>query len=146
MTDKNRKAHRESVYSAKGENEVSWFQETPAPSLELMTLAGSAQGSAIIDVGGGASRLFDALVEQGFMDVTVLDLSAAALASAPERIGSKDQVSWIAAGITAWVPTRTYDVWHDRAAAATITRHLVERCKNSSSAHSSVCPELTRLC
>lgn len=117
MTDKNRQAHWENVYSSKGEKEVSWFQETPAPSLELMTLAGAAQDSAIIDIGGGASRLVDALVEQGFMDVTVLDLSAAALASARERIGSKsDQVSWIAADITAWAPPRTYDVWHDRAA------------------------------
>ena len=87
MTDKNRKAHWESVYSAKGENEVS-CPGKPALSLELMTLAGSAQGSAIIDVSGGASRLIDALVEQGFMDATVLDLSAAALASARERIGS----------------------------------------------------------
>ena len=117
MTDKNRQSHWENVYASKGEAEVSWFQETPALSLELMELVGAAPDSAIVDIGGGASRLVDALVGRGFSDLTVLDLSAAALAAARKRVGSKSgQVTWIRADITEWEPSRTYDIWHDRAA------------------------------
>jgi trans-aconitate methyltransferase len=117
MNDVTRQNHWENVYASKGEDQVSWFQETPAPSLELMELVGAVRGSAIIDIGGGASRLVDCLVSRGYEDVTVLDLSAAALASARSRMGGKaEQVTWIAADVTIWEPTRTYDVWHDRAA------------------------------
>jgi SAM-dependent methyltransferase len=117
MNDTGRRNHWEGVYAAKGEKEVSWFQETPAPSLELLALVGAGRSSAIIDIGGGASRLADCLVAQGYEDVTVLDLSAAALASARARIGDKaDRVTWIAADVTSWEPSRSYDVWHDRAA------------------------------
>ena len=79
MGDGSRQAHWENVYTTKGENEVSWFQQSPAPSLELIVQAGAVSNSAIIDIGGGASRLVDHLVDQGFADVTVLDLSSAAL-------------------------------------------------------------------
>ena len=117
MSDVNRQNHWEKVYATKGENEVSWFQETPALSLELIRLVGAIQNSGIVDIGGGASRLADGLVSQGFEDVTVLDLSAAALASARSRIGDNaNRVTWIAADVTTWEPSRTYDVWHDRAA------------------------------
>lgn len=115
MTDASR--HWENVYATKGEDQVSWFQETPAPSLELIELVGAVGSSGIIDIGGGASRLADWLVAKGYEDVTVLDLSAAALASARSRMGDRaDRVTWIAADVTAWEPSRTYDVWHDRAA------------------------------
>ena len=117
MNDLSRQDHWEKVYTTRGENEVSWFQETPAPSLELIGLVGAIRSSAIIDIGGGASRLVDYLVGQGYEDVTVLDLSAAALASAQSRLGDKaNRVKWIAADVTAWEPTRVYDLWHDRAA------------------------------
>jgi trans-aconitate methyltransferase len=117
MNDASRQSHWESVYTARSEDQVSWFQETPEISLELIALVGAVRGSAIIDIGGGASRLADCLVAQGYQDVTVLDLSAAALASARSRMGDKaDQVSWIAADVTSWEPPRSYDVWHDRAA------------------------------
>jgi SAM-dependent methyltransferase len=117
MKDASRQNHWEQVYSSKSEKEVSWFQETPAPSLELIELVGATRGSGIIDIGGGASRLVDSLVWQGYQDVTVLDVSAAALASARSRIGDKaDRVKWITADITTWEPPRAYDVWHDRAA------------------------------
>jgi len=117
MNDVSRKNHWEKVYTTKAENEVSWFQEAPAPSLELIKLVGAIRSSAIIDIGGGASRLVDSLVSQGYEDVTVLDLSAAALASARSRMGGKaNQATWIAADVTTWEPSRTYDVWHDRAA------------------------------
>ena len=88
MGDTSRQAHWENVYTTKGENEVSWFQESPAPSLELIVQTGAAHRSAIIDIGGGASRLVDHLVEQGFEDVTVLDLSGAALEAAKARLGA----------------------------------------------------------
>jgi trans-aconitate methyltransferase len=115
MNDLSRQHHWEKVYTTRGESEVSWFQETPALSLELIALVGAMPNSAIIDIGGGASRLVDHLVSRGYQDLTVLDLSAAALASARSRIGGKaDRVTWITAGL--WQPSRSYDVWHDRAA------------------------------
>ena len=117
MSDLSRQNHWEKVYTTKGESEVSWFQETPAPSLELIEFVGAIQNSAIIDIGGGASRLVDNLISRGYEDLTVLDLSDAALASARSRIGDKaNRVTWITADVTAWEPSRTYDVWHDRAA------------------------------
>jgi trans-aconitate methyltransferase len=117
MNDLSRQDHWEKVYSTRGEREVSWFQETPALSLELIGLVGAIQNSAIIDIGGGASRLADNLVSQGYQDLTVLDLSAAALASARSRIGERaNRVTWITADVTTWQPSRAYDVWHDRAA------------------------------
>ena len=117
MIDTNRQSHWENVYASKAETEVSWFEETPALSLELMELVGATPGSAIIDIGGGAARLVDAFVTHGFTDLTVLDLSAAALAASRKRLGAQsDQVTWIVADITKWEPTRTFDLWHDRAA------------------------------
>ena len=117
MADVGRRAHWENVYTTKGEREVSWFQQDPAPSLELIALAGLSEGASIIDIGGGASRLVDILVERNIGRVTVLDLSAAALAAAKTRLGSRAaEVQWVTADITAWEPTQTYDLWHDRAA------------------------------
>ena len=118
MNAESRQAHWEKVYTSRGENEVSWFQENPAPSLDLIASAGVTAASALIDVGGGASRLVDALIEKGFRTVTVLDLSEAALAAAKDRIGrGADQVRWIVADVTVWEPQEAaYDVWHDRAA------------------------------
>src|SRR5216684_1991895 len=102
MNDVSRQRHWENVYATKGEREVSWFQETPALSLELIRLVGAVRSSGIVDIGGGASRLADSLVSQGFEDVTVLDLSAAALASARSRMGDANRVTWIAADVTTW--------------------------------------------
>ena len=112
-----RKLHWENVYSTKDETDVSWFQESPAPSLELIHLAQAKQSDAIIDIGGGASRLVDGLLGEGFGDVTVLDLSEAALDTARKRLGARgDEVTWIAADATLWEPPQGYDIWHDRAA------------------------------
>ena len=117
MEDPSRQTHWENVYTTKAENEVSWFQQSPAPSLELIVQAGAAGNSAIIDIGGGASRLVDHLVEQGFEDVTVLDLSDAALKAAKARLGVRaDRVRWLVADATIWEPVKRYDIWHDRAA------------------------------
>src|SRR5260370_28825110 len=96
MNVESRQAHWEKVYASKAENEVSWFQENPAPSLDLFAKAGATAASAVIDVGGGASRLVDALMENGFRAVTVLDLSEAALAAAKARLVRRaEQVRWV---------------------------------------------------
>lgn len=117
MTANERKAHWENVYSTKAETAVSWFQETPVPSLELLERLGAKKASGIIDIGGGESRLVDHLLARGFADITVLDLSAAALAASRARLGDKaDKVKWLAADATEWEPTEAYDIWHDRAA------------------------------
>jgi 2-polyprenyl-3-methyl-5-hydroxy-6-metoxy-1,4-benzoquinol methylase len=117
MSDNNRRDHWEAVYSSKAENEVSWFQENPALSLELLELIGTTPTSSVIDIGGGASRLVDGLIHRAYLDVTVLDLSEAALDAAKLRLGdTADRAGWIVADVTTWQPQRAYDVWHDRAA------------------------------
>ena len=117
MTDANRQSHWETVYTTKGENEVSWFQENPAPSLELIELTRPTPESTIVDIGGGASRLVDHLVAGGFKDVTVLDISQAALEAAKARLGERASgVKWVVADVTQWHPTHAFDIWHDRAA------------------------------
>ena len=116
MTLQDRKSHWETVYGTKGEQEVSWFQETPAASLDLLDADGVTLDSAVIDVGAGASRLVDALLARGYRNVSVLDVSGAALATARTRLGSQaDAVHWIESDITQWSPSDRYDVWHDRA-------------------------------
>ena len=118
-----RRSHWENVYTSKGEAEVSWFQHAPEPSLELLQQAGATVSSAIIDIGGGASRLVDTLVSLGFADLTVLDISEAALAAARARLGDRaDAIEWIAADVTRWQPARRYDFWHDRAAFHFLTQ------------------------
>lgn len=117
MSNSNAKAHWENVYNTKSESEVSWFQESPAPSLELIDLTEASSQSKIVDIGGGASRLVDSLVLRGFKNITVLDLSEAALANAKERLGvASAGVQWVTADVIKWYPAQTYDVWHDRAA------------------------------
>ena len=112
-----RQHHWENVYKEKGEYQVSWFQETPAVSLELLGIVGATPKSAVIDIGGGASRLVDALIDRNYGDVTVLDLSEPAIAIAKARLGERAvAVAWIVGDVTRWEPPRSYDVWHDRAA------------------------------
>jgi 2-polyprenyl-3-methyl-5-hydroxy-6-metoxy-1,4-benzoquinol methylase len=116
MSDPAGRQHWDNVYADKGERQVSWFQENPVISLELVHAVGATAASAIIDVGGGASRLVDALLSDDHADITVLDLSPAAIAIAKARLGaSAAKVTWIAADMTQWEPSRQYDIWHDRA-------------------------------
>jgi SAM-dependent methyltransferase len=117
MDSSGRQAHWENVYGTKGEKEVSWFQENPAVSLDLIEATGAAKDASVIDIGGGASRLVDVLLDRGFQTVTVLDVSQKALSAAQARLGSKaGKVRWIVADVTKWEPAETYDLWHDRAA------------------------------
>jgi SAM-dependent methyltransferase len=112
-----RGAHWEGVYATRAENEVSWFQESPSTSIEMIDATKAGKEAAIIDIGGGASHLVDALLKDGYRSLAVLDLSASALEAARKRIGpAAAQVEWIVADVTRWKPARPFDVWHDRAA------------------------------
>ena len=113
MSELNRQAHWQRVYKEKGENQVSWFQERPTISLELIEAAGLDRSSAIIEIGGGASRLVDVLGETGYRDLTVLDVSESAVSIAKMRLGERaGMVKWIVSDVTQREPT----LWHDRAA------------------------------
>ncbi|MDF0599838.1 class I SAM-dependent methyltransferase [Psychromarinibacter sp. C21-152] len=108
-------AHWDAVYRARAEDRLTWFEATPTLSLELIARH-AVPGRPVIDVGGGASRLAEALVARGVGPVTVLDLSPEALAASRARMGAAAaQVDWIAADVTGWVPDRRYGLWHDRA-------------------------------
>lgn len=111
------KDHWEKVYTTKAVNEVSWFQEHAELSLKLIRDAGTPLTASIIDVGGGASVLVDDLLADGYEDVTVLDISGAALATAKARLGGRaGGVKWLEANVLeADFPAHAYDVWHDRA-------------------------------
>src|SRR5262249_27322512 len=111
-----RQEHWEGVYQTKAETEVSWYQDRPERSLALIKSTAPAPSAAIIDIGGGASHLVDALLAEAFVDLTVLDISEAALGRSKQRLGPKaDQVSWLVADITRWQPPRQWQIWHDRA-------------------------------
>lgn len=117
MSGSDRQAHWDNVYRTKREDEVSWFQASPTLSLDLIHAAGVEHNSSIIDIGGGASRLVDALLDEGFTGLSVLDLSEESLAKAKARLGARaTRVTWIVADVTTWEPAYTYDLWHDRAA------------------------------
>ena len=117
MSEPGRQAHWLKVYKEKGEKQVSWFQEKPAISLELIHGVGVKPNSAIIDIGGGASRLVDALLSEGYRDLTVLDLSDDAVGITRSRLAERAAlVKWIVTDVTEWEPSRQYDLWHDRAA------------------------------
>ena len=122
MSTLERQAHWQNVYQTKGEKTVSWFQERPEISLDLIHATDVDKRASIIDIGGGASRLVDALISEGFSAVSVLDLSENALATSKARLGTRSaKVQWIVADITHWQPSQTYDVWHDRAALHFLT-------------------------
>lgn len=111
------KAHWEQVYTTKATNRVSWFQTQAATSLRLIERSALSLDAPIIDVGGGASVLVDDLLGRGFVDVSVLDLSGAALAAARQRLGDVAQaVTWLEADVTrVELPAAHYALWHDRA-------------------------------
>ena len=111
------KKHWERVYSTKKPDALSWYQEHAEHSLRLIRDTGVPLSAAIIDVGGGPSTLVDDLLREGYTNLTVLDLSATALETAKTRLGPlAARIRWIEADITdARLPSRAYDVWHDRA-------------------------------
>lgn len=109
--------HWETIYRTKQPNEVSWTQDVPTTSLDFLHQFNPAKTAKIIDIGGGDSRLVDHLVKEGFTDVTVLDISEAAIERAKSRLGDKAaNVKWIVSDVLDFHPSEKYDVWHDRAA------------------------------
>lgn len=115
-SDPGHRRHWDEAYVQKGEAGVSWFEETPTVSLDLINALPGPKDS-LIDVGGGASRLAAHALRLGFGHVAVLDLSPEAIARSQAVMGSDaDRVEWIVADVTIWKPGRRYDVWHDRAA------------------------------
>lgn len=112
----NRKEHWDAVYATKQPHEVSWTQDVPATSLEFIHSFRVPKTASIIDIGGGDSRLVDYLLDKGYSNITVLDISAVALEKARKRLGSKaSHVQWVVADITEFQPNTSYDIWHDRA-------------------------------
>jgi len=112
-----KKQHWEQVYTSRASDSVSWFQKHAGQSLALIHGTGLSQNAAIIDVGGGTSVLVDELVAAGFKDLTVLDLSAAALEVAKQRLGDDaGSIHWLLGDITkVELPQNRFDIWHDRA-------------------------------
>jgi SAM-dependent methyltransferase len=122
-SDLDPKAHWEGVYSEKRPEQTSWHQEEPALSLALIERSAIGRDAALIDIGGGASRLVDHLLARGYSDLTVLDISAAALRQARERLGGRAaEVTWEVADITRFEPSRPFALWHDRAVFHFLTR------------------------
>ncbi|NCU31594.1 MAG: class I SAM-dependent methyltransferase [Candidatus Moranbacteria bacterium] len=113
----NLKEHWETIYKTKLPGEVSWTQEVPAVSLEFIHKFSLPKTARIIDIGGGDSKLVDFLLAEGYTNVSVLDISEAAILKAKERLGNKaDIVNWIVCDILDFKPKEKYDLWHDRAA------------------------------
>jgi SAM-dependent methyltransferase len=111
-----RGAHWDDVYGRLAVTDVSWFQQDPASSVQLIAATGEHVDSPIVDVGGGASTLVDRLLDEGFRDVSVLDLADNALDAARSRLGQRASVvTWTVADVLSWQPQRQYRVWHDRA-------------------------------
>lgn len=109
--------HWEAVYGQKAPDRVSWYRPHLERSMAFVADAGLTKQAAIIDVGGGASTFVDDLLERGYSDVSVLDISSTAISGAKHRLGPRaDLVSWIVADITSVVlPEHRFDFWHDRA-------------------------------
>ena len=114
--DFDRKSHWEEVYSNKVSTEVSWYQQHPEYSLEHIDATGVKKSARIIDIGGGASTLVDYLLDADYTNLSVLDISHAAIEQARTRLGKRaDDVQWFEKDITVFSPQLPFDVWHDRA-------------------------------
>jgi hypothetical protein len=111
------KNHWEEVYRNKSPEQVSWTQAKPQTALEAIRSFGLLKTAKIIDIGGGDSNLVDFLLEEGFENITVLDISSKAIEKAQNRLGAKAKnVNWVISDVIEFEPTTTYDFWHDRAA------------------------------
>lgn len=111
------KNHWEKVFATKAENEVSWFQPYPKTSISFLEMFDLPLDANIIDIGGGDSNFVDTLVEKGFKNIFVLDISENAINRVKKRLGTKAQhVNWIVSDIKEFAPNVQFDFWHDRAA------------------------------
>ena len=120
----NTKTHWENIHQTKAPTQVGWYQEHSRLSMQYISQTGVDKMDQIIDIGGGISTLVDDLLAGGFQHIHVLDISAAALQTAQQRLGSRaKEVNWIVADITqTQLPHQFYNVWHDRAVFHFLTR------------------------
>lgn len=117
MNTKDKQAHWEHIYTNKALTEVSWYQATPTTSLALIESLDLSENASIIDIGGGDSFLIDNLLEHGFEQLTVVDISKRALDRAKARLGARaSKVQWLQGDIASFSPKGPFDCWHDRAA------------------------------
>jgi len=111
------KDHWDNIYSTKAEDEVSWFQPYPKTSIDFIELFNLPHSANIIDVGGGDSHFADALLDKGYQNLWVLDISANAIERAKKRLGAEAyKVQWIVSDVTEFEPEVQFDFWLDRAA------------------------------
>lgn len=123
MESLDRKTHWEGIYATKAPEDVSWFQPVPSTSLSFLEQANVPLTAKIIDIGGGDSLFADHLLDAGYTNVTVLDISGKAIERAQQRLGEKAAaVTWIVSDAAVFRPTETYDFWHDRAAFHFMTK------------------------
>lgn len=116
MENFDRKKHWENIYQTKDLTDVSWFQPEPETSLYFFKQLKVPRTAKVIDIGGGDSLLVDHLLDLGFQDISVLDISASAIKRAKQRLGDRAKnVKWLVADAATFKPTEKYDVWHDRA-------------------------------
>lgn len=117
MEDTARKKHWEKIYATKQLTEVSWYQQTPETSLKFFEEFKIPLNAKVIDVGGGDSLLVDHLLDLGYTNISVLDISKNAIERSMKRLGEKSKmVKWIVADASSFKPEEKYDLWHDRAA------------------------------
>lgn len=111
------KQHWENVFLTKSSDEVSWYQQYPNTSMDYIESLNLPKNARIIDIGGGDSNLVDALLDKGYQNVSVLDISEAALERTKARLGKKgERVEYIVSDVIDFEPESEYDFWHDRAA------------------------------
>ncbi|KOH42527.1 class I SAM-dependent methyltransferase [Sunxiuqinia dokdonensis] len=140
MKNFDRKKHWETIYKTRPLNEVSWFEPVPKTSLDFFKQFQVSRQAKIIDIGGGDSLLVDHLLDQGYCDLTVLDISEAAIERAKERLGERaSMVKWIVADAATFQPDEKYDFWHDRAAFHFLTQEQ-EVSNYLGIAQKSICP------
>ena len=117
MENSNRKSHWENIYQTKNLTDLSWYQSKPVTSLSFFDKFKVPKNAKIIDIGGGDSLLVDFLLDMGYTDLTVLDISESSLKKAQIRLGRRASlVKWIVSDVTEFIPFEKYDFWHDRAA------------------------------
>lgn len=119
------KDHWEKIYETKEETDFSWFQPYPKTSIQFINLFNLPKSAKIIDIGGGDSHLVDALIELGYMNICVLDISAKAIERAKLRLGTKaDTVQWVVSDVIEFETSEQFDFWHDRAAFHFLTSEV----------------------
>lgn len=112
----NKEQHWNEVYHSKSKEVTSWFQENPKTSIEYIQKLHLPKQAAIIDIGGGESKVVDCLLDLGYTNITVLDISEVAIQKTQKRLGERSkEVTWVVSDMLKFQPEVKYDVWHDRA-------------------------------